>query len=140
MILEKETVQEFRKNGATALPGAFAGWVDMLRAGVAWNMETPSSDVRIYYGEKETDGSGKFFGDYCNWQRIPEYEKFIFNSPAAKLASQLMGAETVQLFHEHVFVKEAMGSEKHGLANQNPFCVYAIVYPLSPAPNRWKNG
>ena len=110
MILEKETVQKFRENGAAALPGAFADWVDKLRAGVAWNMESPSSDVRIYYGEKKTDGSGKFFGDYCNWQRIPEYEKFIFNSPAAKLASQLMGAETVQLFHEHVFVKEAMAN------------------------------
>ena len=67
-------------------------------------MRDPDPTARIYKGEK---GAGRFFVDYCNWARIPEYRDFIFNSPAAAIGAELMQSEAVQLFHEHVLVKEA---------------------------------
>ena len=67
------------------------------------NIAEPSADVKIYKGK---DGGGRFFGDYCNWDRITEYKDFIFNSPAAEIGRQLMGTKTARLFHEHVLVKE----------------------------------
>jgi ectoine hydroxylase-related dioxygenase (phytanoyl-CoA dioxygenase family) len=104
MQIDSETIAAFRRDGSVPLRNLFAGWVDTLRAGVARNMAEPSADVRIYQGK---DGGGRFFGDYCNWDRIPEYRDFIFNSGAADVARQLMGSKTVRLFHEHVLVKEA---------------------------------
>ena len=78
--------------------------METLRAGIARNMAEPSGDVKIYQGQ---NGRGRFFGDYCNWDRIPEYRDFIFNSNAAIIGGELMGSKTVRLFHEHVLVKEA---------------------------------
>ena len=103
-VVPTETIENFRRDGAAVLRGAFTDWVEVLRAGVERNMVEPSADVRIYQGE---NGAGRFFGDYCNWDRIPEYKDFIFNSQAAGVGRQVMGSKTVRLFHEHVLVKEA---------------------------------
>ena len=101
--LPPETIEAFRTDGACVLRGAFADWAQTLRAGIARNLAEPSADVKIYRGK---DGAGRFVGDYCNWDRIPEYRDFIFNSDAAAIGKALMGSKTVRLFHEHVLVKE----------------------------------
>lgn len=102
-LVSPETIEAFRRDGACALRGVFTGWVETLRQGVARNLAEPSADVKIYQGK---DGAGRFVGDYCNWDRIPEYRDFIFNSDAAAIGRELMGTRTVRLFHEHVLVKE----------------------------------
>ena len=104
IVVSQDTVDAFRRDGAAVLRGVFADWVQTLRAGVARNLAEPSADVRIYQGK---DGAGRFIGDYCNWDRIPEYKDFVFKSDAATIGRQLMGTKTVRLFHEHVLVKEA---------------------------------
>ena len=103
-VIASETIESFRRDGACVLRGYFKDWVDTLRQGIARNMAEPSADVKIYTG---ANGGGRFFGDYCNWDRIAEYRDFIFNSPAAVIGRQLMGSKSVRLFHEHVLVKEA---------------------------------
>jgi ectoine hydroxylase-related dioxygenase (phytanoyl-CoA dioxygenase family) len=102
--LDDQTIDEFQEKGATVLRGLFSDWVQTLRDGVAANMRDPDPNARIYKGDK---GAGRFIVDYCNWARIPEYEEFIFKSPAAAIGAELMQSDAVQLFHEHVLVKEA---------------------------------
>lgn len=104
-LLDKQTVTQFQNDGVTILRGVFSDWIETLAAGVAVNREFPNPNVRIY---QDKTGGGKFFVDYCSWQRISEYRDFIFDSPAAKIAAELMDSNKVQLFHEHVLVKEAM--------------------------------
>ena len=101
--LHDDQITEFHEKGVTVLRGVFKDWVDTLRAGISANMDDPAPNARIYKGEK---GQGRFFVDYCNWDRISQYKEFIFHSPAAAIASELMQSATVQLFHEHVLVKE----------------------------------
>jgi ectoine hydroxylase-related dioxygenase (phytanoyl-CoA dioxygenase family) len=100
-LVDEATVAAFRQDGAVVLRGIFAGWIERLQAGVERNIAAPSADVRIYDG-----ATGRHFGDYCNWDRIPEFRDFAFHSPAAGVAQQLMSSKTVRLFHEHVLVKE----------------------------------
>lgn len=97
------TIDAFRRDGAAVLRGVFKDWIEPLRKGVDRNLAEPSADVKIYQGK---DGNGRFVGDYCNWDRIPEYRDFIFHSNAAAIGRALMGTKTVRLFHEHVLVKE----------------------------------
>lgn len=102
-LLSKEHIDAYRADGAVLIPGLFADHVDALRAGIARNMDTPGP----YASENERAGeTGRFFDDYCNWQRIPEFERVIRTSAAADVAGDLMGCARVQLFHDHVLVKE----------------------------------
>ena len=104
MKITSRQSEAYQRDGAIVLRGAFSGWVDILRRGVEANTAEPGP-----YGSenvKPGDGGGRFFDDYCNWQRIPEFSDFMRNSPAAAIAGQLMGSRQVQVFHDHVLVKE----------------------------------
>lgn len=96
-------IDSFQRDGVAIIRGLFADHLDALRAGVARNMAEPGP----YASENKKSGeTGRFFDDYCNWQRIPEFQDVIANSPAATVAAQLMQSQTVQMFHDHVLVKE----------------------------------
>ncbi|MFK7860638.1 MAG: phytanoyl-CoA dioxygenase family protein [Granulosicoccus sp.] len=102
--LDPQTIKQFQTEGVTVLRGHFSDWVDILREGIEANMAEPNPTARVY---PDKSGGGRFFVDYCSWQRIPQYRDFIFNSHAGDIAADLMSSNRVQLFHEHVLVKEA---------------------------------
>jgi ectoine hydroxylase-related dioxygenase (phytanoyl-CoA dioxygenase family) len=96
-------VAEFERHGVALIRGLFAPWVDTLRAGVERNMAQPGP----YAAENLKPGeSGRFFDDYCNWNRIPEFERVIRDPRIAAAAAALMRSRCVQMFHDHVLVKE----------------------------------
>ncbi|SFT34783.1 phytanoyl-CoA dioxygenase family protein [Sedimentitalea nanhaiensis] len=102
-LVTQDQIDSYRRDGVVMIGGLFADHVDALRAGVAANMEHPGP----YASENRKEGqSGRFFDDYCNWTRIPEFAQVIHDSPAAEVAADLMGSQTVQMFHDHVLVKE----------------------------------
>ncbi len=102
-LITSEHVDAYQRDGAVLIQGLFRNHVDALRRGVETNMADPGDCAaeNLKAGE-----GGRFFDDYCNWRRIPEFEKVIRHSPAAEVAADLMRSSTVQLFHEHVLVKE----------------------------------
>ncbi|MBO9465577.1 phytanoyl-CoA dioxygenase family protein [Tropicibacter sp. R15_0] len=102
-LVTQDHVDQFQRDGVTLIKGLWADHVETLRAGVARNMETPGpyAAENLHKGE-----AGRFFDDYCNWQRIPEFETVIRNSAAAEVAADLMQSRSTQLFHDHVLVKE----------------------------------
>ncbi len=97
------TVEQYAVDGAVILPGLFADWVAPLQRGVETLMSDPSPLERSY---QPTDGTARFFQDLCNWQRIDEFQDFVFNSPAAATAARLMQSDSGRFFHDHVLVKE----------------------------------
>ncbi|NBR89171.1 MAG: phytanoyl-CoA dioxygenase [Rhodobacteraceae bacterium] len=102
-LLTEKDIDDYQRDGVVVIRGLFKDWVEVLRAGIERNMTEPGP----YASENKKDGeSGRFFDDYCNWPRIPEFEQVIRDSAAAEVAAQLMGSETVQVFHDHVLVKE----------------------------------
>jgi len=101
--LTQDLVARFRDYGIVVLRGLFGDWVEPLRVGVERLMADPSALERTY---RPQDGSAPFFQDFCNWQRIPEFRAFVYESPAARLAARLMSSRTARFFHDHVLVKE----------------------------------
>ena len=137
-ILDSSVVEAFRRDGAVKLTGVFSPeWIAALRDGVARNMAEPGTYAKGYTAEGKP---GAFFGDYCNWRRIPEYEDFLKNSPAPDLAGALTGSDTVVLFHEHVLVKEPATEERTPWHHDQPYyCVEgtqtcSLWIPLDPVP------
>ena len=97
-----DMVETYQREGVVLIRGLWADWVDMLRAGIARNMAAPTQQMAtLKPGE-----AGGFFDDYCNWQRIPEFGAVIRQSAVADVAGRLMQSDRVQLFHDHVLVKE----------------------------------
>ncbi|MDG2284809.1 MAG: phytanoyl-CoA dioxygenase family protein, partial [Alphaproteobacteria bacterium] len=104
MTLDNDIISSFHEDGAVILRDVFSpDWIETLRRGVDHNMGTPGPYTRGY---TKHGAPGHFFGDYCNWDRIEEYRSFFFDSPASYIAGTLMGSSKVNLFHEHVLVKE----------------------------------
>lgn len=102
-LLTQDDIDLFQRDGVVVVRGLFADHIQTLRDGVARNMAEPGP----YAAENLKAGdTGRFFDDYCNWQRIPEFEKVINASPAAEVAADLMQSQSAQLFHDHVLVKE----------------------------------
>jgi ectoine hydroxylase-related dioxygenase (phytanoyl-CoA dioxygenase family) len=102
-IVTDQMVEDFQRDGAVLVKGLWKDWVDPLRAGIERNMTEPGP----YGAENLKPGEGgRFFDDYCNWTRIPEFETVIKGSDVAQVAAKLMGSARVQMFHDHVLVKE----------------------------------
>lgn len=101
--ITQSDIDTFQTDGVVLIRGLFADHVEALRAGVARNMDAPGP----FASNNEKAGeTGRFFDDYCNWQRIPEFQEVIETSQAAEIAAQLMQSQSVQMFHDHVLVKE----------------------------------
>ena len=102
-LLTQDHIDAFQTDGVVLIKGLFADHVETLRAGIDRNMAEPGP----YAAENLKVGeAGRFFDDYCNWTRIPEFEEVIRTSAAAEIAADLMGSSRVQVFHDHILVKE----------------------------------
>ena len=117
-LVTQQHIDSYRAHGAVLVKGLFADHVDDIAAGIAMNMQAPGP----YAAENLKPGeTGRFFDDYCNWQRIPQFEQVIRNSAMAAVAADLMGSQTVQLFHDHVLVKEPGTSKATPWHQDSPY-------------------
>ena len=117
-LLTSQDIETYQRDGVVLIKGLFADHVDTLRAGIARNMSEPGP----YAAENLKDGeAGRFFDDYCNWSRISEFEQVIKNSDAGAVAADLMGSNGVQLFHDHVLVKEPGTSKPTPWHQDSPY-------------------
>ena len=100
-----DQVEEYKHNGVACLRGCFSQrWVIAVQQGIGKVLNNPSK-----YSEKITSDNGKgvYFNDYLQWRNINEFQKFIKDSPAPKIAAMFLQEEEVAFYHEHTFVKES---------------------------------
>ncbi len=102
-LLTQDHVEAYQRDGVVLVKGLFKDYVEQLRKGIETNMAEPGP----YAAENLKVGeNGRFFDDYCNWNRIAEFEEAIRHSPVAEVAADLMQSSAVLVFHDHVLVKE----------------------------------
>jgi ectoine hydroxylase-related dioxygenase (phytanoyl-CoA dioxygenase family) len=117
-LITQQHIDDYQQDGVVLVKGLFEGFVDEIRAGIELNMAEPGP----YAAENLKEGeSGRFFDDYCNWTRIGEFEKVIRNSPAAEVAADLMQSDIVQVFHDHILVKEPGTSKSTPWHQDGPY-------------------
>ena len=97
-------VTDFARDGAVIIRQLFTpDEVALLRASIDANLAAPSARAKV---ASRADDPGRFFEDFCNWQDIAQFQRFIAESPAAWAAQRLMRSPSVRLYHDHVLVKE----------------------------------
>ena len=118
--LSKNDIDFYQDQGAIVIKNVFSSWINMLRQGFDKVLNEPGPHAR----ENVTDKEGRFFEDYCNWQRISEFKKFAEESPAAQIVAEATGSKSIQLFHEHIFVKDPGTSKETPWHQDMPYyCV-----------------
>ena len=113
-----DMIDEYQRDGVTLIPGLFRAHLENLRLGVDRNMSDPGP----YAAENLKEGeNGRFFDDYCNWDRIPEFKKVVYDTEVCLAAAELMKSNSVQLFHDHVLVKEPGTSKETPWHSDGPY-------------------
>ena len=117
-FLSEEHIKSFQDDGVVLIKGLFADYVELIKMGIDYNIQNPGR----YAAENIKDGEGgRFFDDYCNWNRISQFQEVIKNSKVAEVAAGLMKSKTVQVFHDHVLVKEPGTSKPTPWHQDSPY-------------------
>jgi len=118
--LTNKEINFYQKQGALIIKNVFKPWINILREGFEKVLKEPGPHAR----ENIKNEEGRFFEDYCNWQRISEFKKFAEMSPAAQIVGEATGSKSIQLFHEHIFVKDPGTNKKTPWHQDMPYyCV-----------------
>ena len=122
MIFNQKIVNIFQKDGVALIKNAIDDyWIKKLEVGIKKNFKNPSKYKCVY---EKLENKELFYDDYCNWQKIDEYKDFLFNSNLPKIASKLLRSSKINLFHEHVLIKESGASKKTPWhQDQSYYCV-----------------
>ncbi|MCB0968484.1 MAG: phytanoyl-CoA dioxygenase family protein [Ilumatobacter sp.] len=94
---------DYAADGAVCVRQAFTPeQVEWAREAIDANL----ADLSPRAKRASDEGDGAFIEDFCNWSRLASMERFITESPAAEIAAELTGSDTIRLYHDHVLVKE----------------------------------
>ena len=133
-----QDVADFRRDGAVCIRGLLdADELALLRDGIEANLAAPSPRAKI---ASRPDDPGFFIEDFCNWQQIDAYRRFIHGSPLALLAQRLMGSASVRLYHDHLLVKEPGTRQRTPWHQDQPYYnidgaqTVSMWIPVDPVP------
>ncbi len=128
---------DFARDGAVCVRGAFTPeHVAMAEEAIEANLAALSPLAQ----RASSDDDGVFVEDFCNWHRLPQMERFIRESPGARIAAELTGSSTVRLYHDHVLVKEPGTRQRTPWHQDQPYYNVegrqnaSMWFPVDPVP------
>ncbi|MCG7518791.1 phytanoyl-CoA dioxygenase family protein [Ruegeria sp. Ofav3-42] len=100
-----EEINAFKRDGAVVLRSRFsADWLELLRDGIKADLVRPTDNFTRHTKDPRAPA---YFEDYWAWSKIPQFTDFVYNSPCAPLAAQLLGAPSINLVMDNWFLREA---------------------------------
>jgi ectoine hydroxylase-related dioxygenase (phytanoyl-CoA dioxygenase family) len=117
--IPKITLQEieaFEQDGVVCLRGLFKDvWLERLRFAVDWNIANPGP---MATGLKHRS---RFHLDVFMWTRNADFRAFVFESPVAAIAAQILKAEKVHFLFDNLLVKEPGSVKPTPWHNDQPY-------------------
>ena len=97
---DEDVAARYQRDGAVVIRGLLSGdEVSSLREAIDYNMAHPGPLAGV---ASSADDPGLFFEDFCNWQRVPGYQRLIFESALPSVAAQLMRSSVVPVSYTHL--------------------------------------
>src|SRR5687768_15746642 len=128
----------FSRKGACCLRGVFEHrWIEMVRSGLEECSAKPSQLSKTWTSDA---GGGQFFQDGFAWSRVEPLRKFVFESPAARLVAELMSSSSINLYMDHLLIREPMTNKETPWHHDTPYCFVdgddfcTIWLPLDAVP------
>jgi ectoine hydroxylase-related dioxygenase (phytanoyl-CoA dioxygenase family) len=114
--------EAFESDGAVCLRGRFdEHWVRRLRDATERSLAHFGANTREY----ETNEGGRFHANQFLWREDDDIRAFVFDSPSAAIAAELMASSRASFFFDHLLVKEP------GTANTTPWHQDLPYWPVA---------
>jgi len=109
-IISENEVIRFKEDGAILLKNKFKKkWIDLLIHGINKAKANPSPRFTNHTKDKNLPS---YLEDFWTWNLHQEFTDFVYNSPTAKIASELLGAKKINLVMDNWFFREAGSKSK----------------------------
>ena len=131
----------YAADGVVCLRGRLDAWVEQLQRAT----DEVIADRRGTLEFTAAGRPGRFAMASFMWRSHPVFRDFALRSPAAEIAGELMGSSKVNLFFDHLLVKEPGTSEPTRWHHDIPFWplagsqVCSVWVALDPV-TRWTGG
>ncbi len=95
----------YLEDGIVCLRGLFSkSWIELLQETAQQCLNTPG-ELHVELAKKNKD-DGRFFHDTFMWISNPRCESYVFKSPAAFIARQILNSEKINIFFDQWLIKE----------------------------------
>jgi ectoine hydroxylase-related dioxygenase (phytanoyl-CoA dioxygenase family) len=99
-------VRQYHDEGVVCLRGLFdRDWIDRMYGAIERSMQSPGARVREAVKPGEP---GRFHMNVFMWRWDADFRAYALESPAGAIAARLLGASSVRMFYDQIFVKEPM--------------------------------
>jgi len=99
--LTAEEVQRYRDHGVVAAKGLFPeSWLSRMEQAMDRIVAHPT-----FFGSAVSEKESGFSGDLFLWKFDDDFRDWIFESPAARIAQQVLGVAEIRHFYDQTFVK-----------------------------------
>ena len=96
--------EKFLRDGAVVLRGVVTpDEIEKLTRGIDAVLERPSARAKV---ASTPDDPGFFIEDFSTWREHKEFKEFVLSTKLSSVAAELTGSSTIQMYHDHVLVKE----------------------------------
>ena len=104
-LISKKEIEKYNQDGAIFLKKKFdIKWIEKLKKGIERDIKNPSPRFKSHTINPNLPS---YLEDYWTWNLVPEFKDFVFNSPYAKIASELMSARKINLVMDNWFLRES---------------------------------
>ena len=101
----KQDIESFERDGVICLRGIFDN---------AWlvRMQMATERILLNPGPLSDDlhNGGRFLNDNFMWTRDEDFRAFVFQSPAAEIARQVLPSEKINFLADNLLVKEPLAN------------------------------
>lgn len=118
-MVTEDQIKTYEEDGVVVLRNAFsANWLREVRRAVDFGRANPGP---MYLDYSKDTKPGTYCADMWIWRENEHMKNFIFNSPAARLAGEVMRADSVALITDNWMVREAGAVNRAPWHQDNPY-------------------
>jgi ectoine hydroxylase-related dioxygenase (phytanoyl-CoA dioxygenase family) len=121
--ITEDDIAAYERDGAVCLRRMFdAQWIERMNRAVNRVMEAQHPMARPREVTKALGGkSGRYHINSFVWHWDDDFRDWVMQSPMARIAARMMGADEVRVFYDQVFVKEPQTAEMTDWHQDLPF-------------------
>ena len=102
-LVSDSDLRAYRRDGVVCVRGLLDdAWLARMTTAIA-RLEAAPGPLRESYSP---DDPGRFLSEKFMWTFDADFRAFVFESPAARVAGRLMDADKINIFYDHLMVKD----------------------------------